>query len=408
MRPQPPTTRSYDLVQEAEEQKLKRPDPVIKFHPYADIFPLMTGKDYDDLVTDLEQNGLREPIVLYEKQVLDGRNRLIAATEAQIKYTTEDYKGKDPIGFVISKNLRRRHLDASDRAELGRKLETLRHGGNRKGQDAAEHLDRKAIARQVDVGTRLIADAKLVHDKGTAELKQRREQHDLTMTEAARIAKLPPEQQDQITHLPKEKLRGAVKKVRRAAREKDLGESTRTASKKLGSKLYGVIYIDPPWRFEPYSRETGMDRAPDNHYGTMTLDEIKAIKVPAAKDCVMFMWATAPMLEHALELMATWDFEYKSHQVWDKQTVITGYWFRFRHELLLVGTRGDVPAPAPGEQWESLLSIEATDHSVKPLAFMKMINELYPTTDKLEMFARGGEIDGWDRHGNEVTAEAAD
>lgn len=408
MRPQPPTTRSYDLVQEAEEQKLKRPDPVIKFHPYADIFPLMTGKDYDDLVTDLEQNGLREPIVLYEKQVLDGRNRLIAATEAQIKYTTEDYKGKDPIGFVISKNLRRRHLDASDRAELGRKLETLRHGGNRKGQDAAEHLDRKAIARQVDVGTRLIADAKLVHDKGTAELKQRREQHDLTMTEAARIAKLPPEQQDQITHLPKEKLRGAVKKVRRAAREKDLGESTRTASKKLGTEVFGVIYADPPWRFEPYSRETGMDRAADNHYPTMTIDEIAALKWPAAPDCALFMWIPVSLLDQGIDLLKRLGFAYKTSYFWCKPGHGTGYWsMEDQVEVLLLGVKGEVPAPAPGTQPPQYQTFPRGKHSAKPQAFAQMIKTMFPTTPRIEMFSRGGGP-GWEHWGNEATAEAAD
>jgi hypothetical protein len=65
-----------------------------------------------------------------------------------------------------------------------------------------------------------------------------------------------------------------------------------------------VIYADPPWRFEPYSRDTGMDRAADNHYPTMTIDRLKDIVVPAADDCVLCRWATAPMLREAHAVMA--------------------------------------------------------------------------------------------------------
>ena len=115
-------------------------------------------------------------------------------------------------------------------------------------------------------------------------------------------------------------------------------------------EIFGVIYADPPWRFEPYSRETGIDRAADNHYPTMTLDEIKALDVPsiAANDCVLFLWATAPMLTQALEVMAAWGFTYVSQVIWDKDADGHGYWFINRHEILLVGTKGKIPAPAPG------------------------------------------------------------
>ena len=56
--------------------------------------------------------------------------------------------------------------------------------------------------------------------------------------------------------------------------EADLADRTIAASRQLGTKLYGVLYGDPPWRVEPYSRETGMDRAADNHYPTMPLEKM--------------------------------------------------------------------------------------------------------------------------------------
>ena len=134
------------------------------------------------------------------------------------------------------------------------------------------------------------------------------------------------------------------KKERRAKREAELGELQRA----LPNKRYGVILADPPWRFEPYSRITGMDRAADNHYPTSALEEIKALDVAsiAAPDCVLFLWATVPMLPQAHEVMAAWGFAYKSHFAWAKDRIGTGYWNRNKHELLLIGTRGYIPAPA--------------------------------------------------------------
>lgn len=190
-----------------------------------------------------------------------------------------------------------------------------------------------------------------------------------------------------------------LKRGRREARERRLGKAQRLAGE------YGVIYADPPWRFEPYSRDSGMDRAADNHYPTMTLEDIVNMKVPAAEDCVLFMWATVPMLKGALIVMEAWGFDYKSHFVWVKDHAGTGYWSRNSHELLLVGTHGNIPAPAPGQQYDSVITAAAGEHSAKPFAFREAIEDMFPTLPRLEMFARQS-WDGWDSWGNEVTDAA--
>lgn len=197
-------------------------------------------------------------------------------------------------------------------------------------------------------------------------------------------------------------LRAMVKRDRRTAREAALGEKQQSAPAEHG-KRYGVIYADPPWRFEPYSRETGMDRAADNHYPTMTLGDICALEVPAADDCVLFLWATVPMLPEALLVMQAWGFRYRSHFVWLKDRAGTGYWNRNRHELLLVGTRGDIPAPAPGEQYSSVIDAEVGAHSAKPPHFAEMIEDMFPNLPAIELFAREPR-QGWDVWGNEAAA----
>src|SRR6185369_7288001 len=136
----------------------------------------------------------------------------------------------------------------------------------------------------------------------------------------------------------------------------------------LPEKKYGVIYADSEWRFKPWSRSTGMDRAADNHYPTSITEVIAARPVEsiAADDCVLFLWATIPMLPHALAVMAAWGFDYKSHHVWGKDKDGTGYWCRERHELLLIGARGNPVCPAAGTQWDSLIMSPRLAHSQKP------------------------------------------
>jgi N6-adenosine-specific RNA methylase IME4 len=197
----------------------------------------------------------------------------------------------------------------------------------------------------------------------------------------------------------------SFKKEQRADRELDLAAKQVA----LPDRKFGVILADPEWRFEPYSRETGMDRAVDNHYPTSVSNVIadRPVQQIAADDAVLFLWATVPMLPDALRVMAAWGFEYKSHCVWAKDRVGTGYWFRNQHELLLVGTKGSVPAPAMGTQIASLVSAPVGRHSEKPAAFYELIEGYFPTLPKIELNARTARP-GWDAWGYEAPAEAAE
>lgn len=193
-----------------------------------------------------------------------------------------------------------------------------------------------------------------------------------------------------------------VKTERRAARETHLGTMQEAGNLRLPEKKYGVILADPEWRFEVWS-PAGLDRSADNHYATSETAKIAARPVQdiAAKDCVLFLWATAPMLPHALHVMAAWGFDYKSHAIWDKGASGTGYWFRNCHELLLVGTRGNVVAPSPGTQPPSIHKALRGEHSVKPIFFHIQIAEWFPHLPKIELNARRSR-EGWDTWGLEA------
>ena len=94
----------------------------IAFHPLADLFPLLEGDELADLVADIRANGLREPIVLYQDQVLDGRNRLRACKAADVEPQFVEFDGDDPIAYAISLNVHRRHLTSEQKREVIAKL----------------------------------------------------------------------------------------------------------------------------------------------------------------------------------------------------------------------------------------------------------------------------------------------
>src|SRR5215510_11156153 len=100
----------------------------LTFHPLANMFPLLEGEEFDALVTDIETSGLCEAIWLYEDQILDERNRYRACQVLGHKCATRPYTGDDPLSFVLSMNLRRQHLDESQRAMIAARLATMRQG----------------------------------------------------------------------------------------------------------------------------------------------------------------------------------------------------------------------------------------------------------------------------------------
>jgi N6-adenosine-specific RNA methylase IME4 len=110
------------------------------------------------------------------------------------------------------------------------------------------------------------------------------------------------------------------------------------------------------------------------------------------------------MLPQACSVMGEWGFQYKSGFVWIKDRIGTGYWARNRHELLLIGTHGNVPAPAQGTQYDSVIEAAVGKHSAKPVVVRKMIEVMYPTLPRIELFARE-RAEGWEAWGNEVIDE---
>lgn len=158
---------------ESQKSAVKNQDKKImtEGHEFANKFPLLDGKDYTDLRDDIKANGLMTPIVRYQDKILDGRNRKRVCDELGIEPIYEEYSGDDPLGYVLSMNLHRRHLNESQRAMIAEDLVNTRQG-ERTDLELSVNLPKvtqKAAAEKMKVSEKSVRNAKKVKEEGTAE-----------------------------------------------------------------------------------------------------------------------------------------------------------------------------------------------------------------------------------------------
>lgn len=187
-------------------------------HPAAAIFPLIKEQEFGDLITDIAANGLLEPIVLHNGLVVDGRNRLRACERLNIEPTFVQFDGTDAeiYGFIISKNVRRRHMDKTEAAFLAvqlLKMQAEAQGAARTKKQLVE------TSQAVKLAPRTTFYAESVVEKGSEALLAAVRKRDIKMHDAAKIAKLSKSEQDKLLEAGQE----AIKKfIDRPSRKKRL------------------------------------------------------------------------------------------------------------------------------------------------------------------------------------------
>src|ERR1700730_9823195 len=124
---------------------------VLPFHPLADLFPLLEGDEFAALAADVRAHGLRQGIVLCNGAILDGRNRYRACIDAGIEPRFESFNGADPLAYVVSLNLARRHLNESQRAMVHPRIATLPKGSNQHTAIAAPTQEQAAALLNISI-----------------------------------------------------------------------------------------------------------------------------------------------------------------------------------------------------------------------------------------------------------------
>jgi N6-adenosine-specific RNA methylase IME4 len=353
----------------------------MKFHQLANLFPMMEPTEFKALVEDIKQNGQLHPIVIWEDQILDGRNRWRACEKLNIepKYTTFD--GSDPFSFVVSLNLHRRHLSSSQRAAIALSFE--------------EHFAKEA-ARIQRTGKKINLTQKVEYGRNertaASQAAKLLRTNRTYVSTAKKIREISPVLFQEVL-AGKQSLHQAIKKARQLhPKNTPALEGT-----------FEVLYIDPPWT---YTGPASLAVLAQNRYGTMTQKELiqlgDKIKDITADDAAIFLWTTNIKLPEALQLLELWGFSHKGQIIWNKinSNALEGHWLRLKHEILLLGSKGQL---TPKSKPPSVISTERTRHSKKPGVFAEWIEKMFPEQSKIELFARSSRA-GWTVWGDEISS----
>lgn len=379
----------------------------MKYHQYANLFPMLNAAELDRLAEDIKENGQQTPIVTYKGEILDGRNRYEACQKIGADPIFEDYEGSDPLKHVISLNLHRRHLNESQRAMVAANIANMNRGGDRKGDQTAnlqfDTTTRAEAAKLLNVSERTVNSAKKVQEKASPEITAAVQGGEISVSDAASIADLPREkQQDALANVQL----GHAKNLKAAARQADIEDQRAgivSGKIKLPDGLFEVISIDPPW---PYGDQGSYDpagnRAP-NPYPEMSLDEIAALEIPAADDCVLWLWTTHKFMRHAFPLIDSWGFQERAILTWCKDRMGLGRWLRSQSEFCIMATKGKPTISLTNQT--TVLKGPMREHSRKPDEFYALVDSLC-VGRKLDFFSREFR-ENWSQLGNDTGKFAA-
>ena len=362
---------------------------------FAALIPPLTEEEYKGLEASIVTEGCRDALVLWGDVLVDGHNRYRICEAHGLPYRTvqKDFADRnETMLWMIRNQLSRRNLTAYVRSELALKLKPLIAGIAKENQGMRTDLCQKSdkspidtkreIAKAAGVSHDTIAKVEKINAVATPEMKAQLRNGDMSINQAY------------------QEVKKSERKAERQAVITEQLQKPKTSSHIdifTTDKKYRVIYADPPWSYND-KQDTEKLGGAVKHYPTMSLEEICALPIPAEKDAVLFLWTTSPMLEDAFKVINAWGFKYKSSFIWDKISHAMGHYNSVRHEFLLVCVRGNCTPDVP-KLFDSVVSIERTEHSRKPEQFREMIDTLYPVGKRLEMFARDSSK-GWDVWGN--------
>ena len=396
-------------------------------HPAAAIFPMMTEAEFAELVADIEKNGQRDAIELYEGKILDGRNRGLACMRLGIKPRFEqfDWRAKgSPTAYVMSKNLKRRHLNESQRGMIAAaaapffeaEAKERQRAGAKKGGEGGKGKPKAKAAKAEKVS----APGRGASPKPAAAKPERKAAKEAaasvgvgtrTVERAKAVKKKAPELAEKVMS-GELTLKQAEKQIRRTEQIAQVKAYVPPAGE------FPVIVVDFPWKYD--DQLDGSDQVRGGcPYPPMTIDEICKFDLPLPSNdgaAAVFMWVTNSHLidPAAYAVVArTWAGRYglkpKQIRTWKTPEMGLGHVWRNDTEHLIRFERG---RPVYNQVTQRT-SFEAPPgvspdgkHSAKPDRAYDDIVELCPAEPKLEMFARK-ERAGWITTGAELPSSAS-
>lgn len=400
----------------------------MKPHPAADIFPMLDSVDLAALAEDIKKNGLQHPVVIFdaggEWQILDGRNRVRACEMVGVTPSHVIKRDVVPIDYVLSTNLKRRHLNESQRGMVALAVEKLyaaeaaarqRDAGQRGVEGGRankktlradlpegfpeEVRPRDKAAAALSVSPRLVQDAKKVDRQGSRPVVEAVRTGKIAIGDAVRIVDLPREKQTQLVEMVSAGEAKTLKDARNRTVRAEVSAQITAEPSPLPTGPFRIIVADPPWRYD--SRAEDPTHRGANPYPSMSTEEICAMPVSAlaCDDAILWLWTTNAFMRDAFKVLDAWGFHEKTILTWVKDRMGTGDWLRGQSEHCILAVRG-APFVTLTNQ-TTVLRASMREHSRKPDEFFTMVDGLC-LGSKLELFAREARP-GWSAWGAEVS-----
>lgn len=376
------------------------------YHPIANIFPLMTEQEMDLLVNDIAAHGQREPALVFEGKILDGRNRAIACKRAGEKLKAKQFKGtrQQALEHVWSTNTVRRHLTSSqkamitaerkatdpDFAEQCRLLEE--EAKERKAQAKGKPRGEKASVTETipEETSRAARETSTVLAKASGTNRKYLELAEQIFDEHPEYVEPVKQGEKTVTQANRE-----IKKQAVAQKLETLAAAGAAAT----DGKYDVIVLDPPWPMQKIERDCRPNQV-EFDYPTMTEEQLAALEIPCADDCHVWVWTTHRFLPMALRLLDKWGLKYVCTFVWHKPGGFQPVGLpQYNCEFAIYARKGSPPF-LDTKDFGVCFSAPRGEHSEKPEAFYETLRRVTGGR-RLDMFNRR-KIEGFDGWGNEA------
>lgn len=367
---------------------------------FRSLIPPLSKDERGQLESNLRRDGVREPLTCWQYNgdlvLLDGHNRYEICQQHALPYeiTRVEISGRDDAKvWIIDNQWGRRNLSDGWKVELKNARRAIlakqgrsnqAHGQTAPGKTLLSNNDKSvntqaALASELGWSTGKLASA----DKVRADAPDLWEKvKDNTLSVGGAYIELKKRKREE-------------KKKQRELEIKAQAEEIKEVAPV--EQRFHVIVIDPPWPYGTNYDPSGRRAA--NPYPEMSLDEIAAIDIPAADDCVMWLWTTHKFLRHSFALLDGWGFRDVAVLTWVKDRIGLGSWLRSQSEFCIMAVKGSPVVNLTNQS--TVISGPLREHSRKPDEFYEMVDALCVGA-KIDYFSRESR-EGWFQYGNDVT-----
>lgn len=387
---------------------------------FANYIRPLSDEEFEKLKESIKLEGIRDPLVVWNGFLIDGYHRYKIATELEIEFKTIeiDLPDKEAVKeWIIKNQLGRRNLTSQEASYYRGKLyesRKLNHGGDRKSSGQNVHLKKTAeiIGKEYGVDEKTIRrDAEFSKAVDKVSEKVGKEAKNAILTGQINIPKKDVEKiieiKEEAPEFIEPILNGeiTISKAIQETKRKKITEKLNdieTVEAKAVEGVFDVIVIDPPWPMEKIEREVAPNQV-EFEYPTMTIEEIKELKIPCADDCHVWLWTTQKYLPVAFQILQAWNLKYVCTFVWHKPGGFQPFELpQYNCEFALYAKKGN-PKFVDFKDFKLCFDAPRGSHSEKPDFFYNLVRRV-TAGRRLDMFNRR-KIEGFETWGKEAVYE---